>query len=166
MGGKSGGPTNPFTTNNGVGGLMINPSKNMQFQISQDKNLFLFKSIAEEEGESLLDFEEDPDGIKNHRKALLKGVSLADYFHKLYLRLVHRREEERKISMESDISSLECNSWIVYFRVPESTSGANAKMKKFYLKMQGRDVFCVHERNHTIDQQKLKFLHCLVGCSF
>jgi hypothetical protein len=38
--------------------------------------------------------------------------------------------------------------------------------RKFFIKIEGHDVYCVHEPGHKIDTPKLKFLHCLLGCSF
>lgn len=60
-------------------------------------------------------------------------------------------------------SNTEINSWEVFFKIPEVSS---TKMKRFFIKIEGHDVYCVHDPKQTIDTLKLKFLHCLLGCTF
>ena len=43
---------------------------------------------------SLLDHDEDPEGVKNHRLILKKGLSISEYFEKIYMRIINRRKEE------------------------------------------------------------------------
>lgn len=101
-----------------------------------------------------------------------------------------------KSALESKISASETHAWEVIFKVPDgegdekkekdrskqppgvhNTNGAissqgkdnngqNKNIKRFFIKVEGHDVYCVHEPHQKIDTPKLKFLHCLLGCSF
>lgn len=78
-----------------------------------------------------------------------------------------RRHEERKnvldLSYLAGDGRLEQPSWEVFFKIPEMSS---TKMKRFFIKIEGNDIYCVHDPREGIDTPKLKFLHCLLGCSF
>ena len=54
----------------------------------------------------------------------------------------------------------------VYFKVPSSNDPSNSKMKRFYIKILNTDVLCVHDPEQSLENNKLKFLHSLVGCHF
>ena len=124
----------------------------------------VFNSIVEEEeAESLFDIDDEQEIINNHKKVLDAGdVSDADYFNKLFQRIVQKRDEERqkaKVKCASD------SNWEVYFKVP-TDKDQNGQMRKFFLKIIDCDVICVHKIDDTIESPKIKFLHSLVGCQF
>jgi hypothetical protein len=59
------------------------------------------------------------------------------------------------------------SSFEVFFKVPASGNDpSQSKMKKFYLKLLNQDVMCVSDPDHNIENNKLKFLHSLIGCHF
>jgi hypothetical protein len=88
---------------------------------------------VEEEGESLIDVEHDQEGIiRNHRRAILHDLPHQEYFNGVYRKLVQRRHEERKSTLESQISTSEVHAWEVIFKVPEGEAEAENKKESKY----------------------------------
>lgn len=72
------------------------------------------------EGESLIGIEDDQDAMINfHRKAILQDVAMLDHLNRIYRKIVIKRIQERKSSLESQISASEMHAWEVIFKVPD-----------------------------------------------